>query len=143
SDAARALLADQLAKPVHFSDTIEHLYSAGVRTFVEVGPKAVLTGLVGRILADRPHVAVALDASQGKRNGAADLARVLAQVATWGHAVTLTAWDDAFVPPPAEPGRKRMTIPVGGANIYEPKRKPATSMPAPAAPQSKPTALPE
>ena len=119
---SRGLLAGQLAQPVHFSDTIEHLYENGARTFVEVGPKAVLTGLVTRILSDQPHTAVALDASQGKRSGVSDLARVLAQVAVAGHEVQLTKWDEAFVAP-SEGGRKRMTIPVGGANIHEPKRK--------------------
>lgn len=56
-----ALLAQQLAKPVQFTATIEAMYASGIRTFVEVGPGAVLTGLVGPILGERPHRAIALD----------------------------------------------------------------------------------
>ena len=37
------------------------MYAAGARVFVEAGPGQVLTGLVGAILGDRPHVAVACD----------------------------------------------------------------------------------
>ena len=48
--AMRALLANQIAQPVRFVESIEAMYAAGVRTFVEVGAGSVLTGLVGRIL---------------------------------------------------------------------------------------------
>ena len=46
----RTQLASQLAQPVRFVEMIEAMYAAGVRTYVEVGPGAVLTGLIGRIL---------------------------------------------------------------------------------------------
>ncbi|WP_238438179.1 type I polyketide synthase, partial [Frankia nepalensis] len=57
----RATLAGQVAAPVRFVEQIEAMYAAGVRTFVEAGPGRVLTGLVGKILAGRPHRAVATD----------------------------------------------------------------------------------
>ncbi|WP_007518108.1 type I polyketide synthase [Frankia saprophytica] len=57
----RATLAGQVAAPVRFVEQVEAMYAAGVRTFVEVGPGRVLTGLVGKILAGRPHRAVATD----------------------------------------------------------------------------------
>ena len=60
-DAIRALLARQVAEPVRFVDEIEGMYAAGARVFVECGPGRVLTGLVGSILAGRPHTAVAVD----------------------------------------------------------------------------------
>ncbi|MGW5718170.1 SDR family NAD(P)-dependent oxidoreductase [Amycolatopsis sp. NPDC003865] len=52
-------LAAQIGAPVRFLDQIEAMYEAGARTFVEVGPGRVLTGLVKEILGDRPHTVVA------------------------------------------------------------------------------------
>ncbi|MDT7717428.1 MAG: hypothetical protein QOH09_3420 [Pseudonocardiales bacterium] len=54
-------LAAQVGAPVRFAEQIESMYAAGARVFVEAGPGQVLTGLVGAILGDRPHVAVACD----------------------------------------------------------------------------------
>ncbi|KAB1980796.1 type I polyketide synthase [Streptomyces triticiradicis] len=58
-DAVRAELAAQIGAPVGFVEQIEAMYEAGARIFVEAGPGSVLTGLVGQILGDRPHRAVA------------------------------------------------------------------------------------
>src|SRR5207248_5523616 len=69
---ARDLLAGQLARPVEFVDQIRNMEAAGVRTFVEVGPGATLTRLVESILDGRPHHAIALDGSAGRRNGMLD-----------------------------------------------------------------------
>lgn len=59
--AVRELLAEQLVRPVEFRKQIEAIHDAGGRIFVECGPGRVLTGLVGNILGDRPHLAIALD----------------------------------------------------------------------------------
>ena len=48
-------LAEQIAQPVRFVEQIRAMAEAGATIFVEVGPGAVLTGLVGRILRDRPE----------------------------------------------------------------------------------------
>jgi len=71
-----ATLAGQVAAPVRFVEQVEAMYAAGVRTFVEVGPGRVLTGLVGKILAGRPHRAVATDVA-----GEPGLRRLLLAVA--------------------------------------------------------------
>lgn len=63
ADEVRRLLADQVANPVRFVEQVEAMYAAGARVFVEAGPGRVLTQLVRRILGDRPHLAVACDAS--------------------------------------------------------------------------------
>ena len=64
--AMRALLAEQLLMPVQFRRQIEAIYAAGGHIFVECGPGRILTGLVRRILGDRTHLAVALDAAPGR-----------------------------------------------------------------------------
>jgi [acyl-carrier-protein] S-malonyltransferase len=47
-----ALLAGQICAPVLWSRTILNMIKAGVRTFIEVGPGKVLSGLITRISTD-------------------------------------------------------------------------------------------
>ena len=54
-----ALLVDQLTAPVRFTQAASELIKDGVRTFVEVGPGNVLSGLVKRI--DRSVKAVSVN----------------------------------------------------------------------------------
>ena len=54
-----ALLVDQLTAPVRFTQAVSGLARSGVRTFVEVGPGDVLSGLVKRI--DRSVKAVSVN----------------------------------------------------------------------------------
>ena len=93
SDKAREILASQLASPVEFTAMIEKMHADGVRIFLEVGPGARLTGMASAILAGKEHTAFALDASAGKKNGVADLARALARLAALGCALDLTSWE--------------------------------------------------
>ena len=93
-DAARALLAGQLARPVEFVAQIEAMYRMGARTFLEVGPDAKLTGLVRAILEGRDHLALAVDAARGSHGNLYDLACSLATLASAGYAVDLTRWDE-------------------------------------------------
>ena len=67
---------------------VEAMYRDGARVFVEVGPKAVLGGLVSRILAEREHLVVALD-QQGKP-GLNQFLNGLATLASEGVAVDLS-----------------------------------------------------
>ncbi|MFI5669471.1 SDR family NAD(P)-dependent oxidoreductase [Streptomyces sp. NPDC051704] len=86
ADAVRGLLARQVAEPVRFVDQVEAMYAAGVRTFVEAGPGRVLSGLVGRILADRPHTVVPLDVPG--EHGLTRLVTALAELAAAGVPIT-------------------------------------------------------
>jgi len=54
-----ALLVDQLTAPVRFTQAASELVKDGVRTFVEVGPSNVLSGLVRRI--DRSVKAISVN----------------------------------------------------------------------------------
>ncbi|MFD5513447.1 SDR family NAD(P)-dependent oxidoreductase [Streptomyces sp. NPDC127051] len=86
ADAVRVLLSRQVAEPVRFVEQVEAMYAAGVRTFVEAGPGKVLSGLVGRILADRPHTVVPLDVPG--EHGLARLVTALAELAAAGVPIT-------------------------------------------------------
>ena len=59
-------LLAQMLNPVRFQEEIEQIYQAGGSIFVEFGPRSILTNLVKDILADKPHVALALNASRSK-----------------------------------------------------------------------------
>ncbi|EFL03760.1 LOW QUALITY PROTEIN: polyketide synthase, partial [Streptomyces sp. SPB78] len=58
---ADALTAQGLGT-IDFAGTVEQAWADGVRVFVEHGPRGLCTGWIGRVLGDREHVAVALDA---------------------------------------------------------------------------------
>jgi len=129
---ARDLLARQLVSKVDFVGQIENLHAAGARTFIEVGPKTVLSKLVGAILKGKPHQVATMDASSGQ-SGLLDLARTLARLAAVGVSVDLSHWET--VPP--ERRTRKMSVPLTGANYRaaRPERKPALKAAAkPAAP---------
>lgn len=119
----RQRLAEQIAAPVNFSATVEHLAELGVRTFVEVGPGSVLSGLVSQILEGRPHVAIALD--QRRRCAQSTLIAGLARLSALGVSLELSAlWagyrqpSDPALAPPAT-----FSVAISGANygkLYPP-----------------------
>lgn len=75
-DALKQAMAEHLVHPVEFVSEIEAMYADGARIFVEIGPKAVLTGLTQRILGEKPHVAIALN----KGHGLSDFVNALGQM---------------------------------------------------------------
>jgi len=117
TSAAKSLLGNHLSSPVDFVSEIENLYATGVRTFVEIGPRSVLTGLISAILQNRDVNAWALDASAGKRYGIADLARLLGRLASLGYPVALTEWENT----PATVRKSRMNILLNGTNYRSQK----------------------
>jgi len=123
--AARDLLANQLARPVQFAEQIRRMHDDGVRTFVEVGPSRQLAGLVAATLEGQPHHVISLDASRGKRSGLLELAQLLGRLAVLGYRLDLSqidpngvaAWDAD------EESKRRLTIPLSGANYVKPREK--------------------
>ena len=83
-----ALLSKHLVSVVNFAGEVEAMYEAGARTFVEVGPRSTLTGLVQQSLEGRPHLALAIDAPG--RSGLRQFLQVMAQVALRGMPFQLT-----------------------------------------------------
>lgn len=84
----RESLLQHLLSPVRFADEVEAMYAAGARVFLEVGPGGVLSGLVGRILGQREHLALAM---QGRGGGMHGLLDCLGRLAAAGVDFDLTA----------------------------------------------------
>ena len=112
SDQVKDILGNHLMHPVNFIDNIEQMSKNGVSTFIEVGPKAVLTGLAKSILKGKEITALSLDASGGKRSGLEDLAQVLCTIAAKGFLVDLNQWEERVEKPVA----KKMRVMLSGAN---------------------------
>jgi acyl transferase domain-containing protein/NADP-dependent 3-hydroxy acid dehydrogenase YdfG len=102
----RRVLSRQVAEPVRFAEQIEAMYAAGARVFVEAGPGRVLSGLVAKILGDRPHTVVACDVPG--ENGLRRFLSALAELVNAGVAVDpapLFAQRARPVPGPARQAR--------------------------------------
>ena len=97
-EEARDLLAQQIVRPVNFTQQIRAMHADGVRCFVEVGPGRVLGDLVQAIFPEGDVDTIAVDASRGARPGSFDLAFALSRLAALGHPVSLEKWENA---PPA------------------------------------------
>ncbi|SDM43093.1 type I polyketide synthase [Allokutzneria albata] len=62
TDSVAAALTQQVLGTIDFVRVIERAWSDGVRIFVEHGPRNLCTSWIDRILGDREHLAVAMDA---------------------------------------------------------------------------------
>ncbi|MGX5397248.1 SDR family NAD(P)-dependent oxidoreductase [Streptomyces anulatus] len=142
-DEVRRRIAGHLASPVLFQDQIEAMYAAGVRTFVEVGAGAALTGLVQQILGDREHAAVPLDRQAGP--GADTLHAALGALAVRGVPLDLDTLWAPYAPPgaPAKERKPRMTVKISGANYGQSPPSRATSAGLPPAPAPEPRHRPQ
>ncbi len=69
AEASRALLAEQLSRPVEFVAEITAMHAAGARVFLSVGPKGAHASMVRQILEGQPHRAVACDDGEGGLGG--------------------------------------------------------------------------
>ncbi len=94
-------LATQVASPVEWIDIIERMYSEGVRTFIEVGPKLALTNFVRDILGNAGRAggpvsdAVAIGSNHPKKGGITHANELFAFLGAWGYAPRLPALEDA------------------------------------------------
>ena len=80
-------LAEHLTQPVEFVRQVKAMHEDGARIFIEVGPKSVLTRLVGQILTDQDHQAMAIDDKTGGVHG---LLSAIGQLVTLGVDLDLT-----------------------------------------------------
>ena len=124
-DQIREGLADQIAAPVEFVEVIEAMYARGVRTFVEIGAGAALTGLVGQILGEREHTALSLD--RRGQHGVTSLQDGLGRLAVGGLAMDFASLWDGCAPASERPAenspaenRPTVTIRIDGGNYGRP-----------------------
>ena len=117
--ALRDRLADQVSSSVRFHEMVDRMYADGVRTFVEVGPSAVLSGLVKSILGDRPFSAISLD-RQGT-NGVTALWHGLGQLAAHGFPMNWAALRAQHDIQPEPRGQeKKFLVKINGGNYGRP-----------------------
>jgi malonyl CoA-acyl carrier protein transacylase/phosphopantetheinyl transferase len=81
-DAIRRISVAQWAQPVRFCETIEAMYEAGARIFIEAGPRGNLTNFITDILRKRPHLALPADVRQ--RRGIDQLLHLLGMLCAHG-----------------------------------------------------------
>ncbi|MGB5962861.1 MAG: beta-ketoacyl synthase N-terminal-like domain-containing protein [Coleofasciculaceae cyanobacterium] len=87
-DAIREQLSQHLLSSVEFVAQINAMYDDGARVFLEVGPKSILSKLVGQILSDKDHTVVSVDGHGGGLRG---LLIALGTLAVKGVGINLTA----------------------------------------------------
>jgi malonyl CoA-acyl carrier protein transacylase/acyl carrier protein len=119
-DQVRGRIASHPETPVCWADTIEAMYAAGARTFVEVGAGGTLTALMPRILGEAEHTAIRTDGSG--LHGVTGLHRALGQLAARGVPMTFEPlWENHR--PVAEPAadqagkRSKVITKITGRNL--------------------------
>ena len=113
-----AFIADQLIQPVRFRDQVEAMYADGARVFVEVGPGGVVTGLVGHILGERPHLAVSLD--HKRRNGVNQFLLAIATLGVSGLDLDYAALFEGLPAQPPRPAPSKHAVKITGGNYNKP-----------------------
>ena len=88
-ESVKRLAIQQWATTVRMRETVEAMYAADVRVFVEIGPRGNLSAFVTDTLRKRPHVAVPLDLP--RYDGLTQLARALGMLVAHGVSVDLPA----------------------------------------------------
>ncbi len=146
-ESIKKLLGEQLINPVRFMSNIESMVQHNITTFIEVGPKTVLTGLTRSILensignndvsmsdskdskngsstAIKNINSFAVDLSSGKNRAIEDLASLLCLLAASGIQIYLDKWENTV----EEPAKKIMRIPLTGANVKPKLQTPITKL---------------
>ena len=118
---------------MRFAEQVEAMYAAGVRTFIEVGPDAILSRLTERCLTGLPHLAVPLD--QRGKSGVTALFLALGRLAAAGVPISMQSlWHGQRVPVDPESTKPaKFSIALNGANYGKPypPREPEVRVPRP------------
>jgi NADP-dependent 3-hydroxy acid dehydrogenase YdfG/acyl carrier protein len=109
------------------------MYARGVRTFVEIGPGAALTGLVGQILDQREHTALSLD--RRGQHGVTGLQDGLGRLAVGGLALEFASLWEGCAPAGERlaDSRPAAAVTIDGGNYGRPYPPPGgvASLPPP------------
>jgi acyl transferase domain-containing protein/3-hydroxymyristoyl/3-hydroxydecanoyl-(acyl carrier protein) dehydratase len=117
TDRAADSVTDDALVGFDFPKVIERAWADGVRYFVEVGPQASCTRMIGKILEGRPHLAVS--ACQRGTDGYRALLLALAQLAEAGVPVSVKAlYQGVELPAPAP--EKAVHVTLGGPAVRTP-----------------------
>ncbi|MFM8537402.1 MAG: beta-ketoacyl synthase N-terminal-like domain-containing protein, partial [Planctomycetaceae bacterium] len=116
--AVRASLVAQMTQPVRWIATVTQLYERGVRTFVEVGPSGVLTGLTRRILEGREDVRF-MQFDQRGRAPQETLQRLAEQLDAAGALRPVTTSAPAPAPAPAPATRSGRVRASGRVRVFD------------------------
>lgn len=116
-DLANAI-ATQVATPVRFRDMVSAMYEAGARTFIEVGPGNIVTGLVNDIVGTQPVLALALD--NKRTSGLAQFLHALGALSVAGHDIDFTTLLADTPAPKPRPAPSKHAIMISGANHDRP-----------------------
>ncbi len=120
------ILGRQVASPVQFVEGLQTLHDAGVRNFVEVGPKRALQGFVDDVFADDPDV-MAVASNHPKTGEIASFNQALSALFAAGLGVGTrpepapSAAPVATSPKPATSGSPRAVASAssGGGDLYQ------------------------
>ena len=128
ADRAADALAAQILGPIDFVRVIERAWADGVRVFVEHGPQAQCTGWIRRILGERAHLSVALDAPGGR--GTRQLGQVVAELVAAGVEVDATAFCErlAAAAPAAAARSETIRLPAHPPEMRLPGREPPVAV---------------
>ncbi|WP_326696263.1 beta-ketoacyl synthase N-terminal-like domain-containing protein [Streptomyces sp. NBC_01754] len=124
--AADAVTAQGMGT-IDFVGTVERAWADGVRVFVEHGPRGLCTGWIKRILGERAHVAVALDAQD---RGLEQLHLAVAELVAAGVPVRTEALVEALAAAATAPGEDvpAFTVPAHREVTLPSLEPPAVSM---------------
>lgn len=111
-------IAGQLVRPVRFREQVQAMYDAGARIFVEIGPGSVVSGLVGNILDDQPHIAISMD--HKRRNGVNQFLMAIASLSVAGVKLDYEALFADLPAQPPKPEPSRHAVMISGANFNKP-----------------------
>ncbi|MDX3633215.1 beta-ketoacyl synthase N-terminal-like domain-containing protein [Streptomyces europaeiscabiei] len=121
ADAAADALTEQALGPIDFARTVEQAWADGVRVFVEHGPRGLCAGWIRRVLGEREHLAVSLDAPAGR--GVTQLLGAAVELVAAGLPADIDALCDRLAA--ARPGRRppgrQITFPAHPAPVRLPR----------------------